>query len=84
MKALLSIVVVAISASALSAQADPVKVDMDAGLWENKITFGSVTDGTPVVQPDQMKLAMDEMKKQLANMPPEQRKQMEAMMGNPE
>lgn len=79
MKTLVSVCMVALSA--LSAQAEPIKVDMQAGLWENKITFdGSVADGIPVVQPDQMKLAMDEMKKQLANMPPEQRKQMEAMM----
>lgn len=61
----------------LCVQAEPLKVNMQAGLWENKITFGSAADGA---QQDQMKLAMDEMKKQLANMPPEQRKQMEAMM----
>ncbi len=76
MKILLSVLVIGISA--LSVQAEPVKLDMQAGLWENKIALdGSAVDG---VQPDQMKLAMDEMKKQLANMPPEQRKQMEAMM----
>lgn len=79
MKILLSASAVLVAAlSALSAQAEPVKLDMQAGLWENKIALdGSAVDG---VQPDQMKLAMDEMKKQLANMPPEQRKQMEAMM----
>lgn len=76
MKTQLSVLVIAMSP--LFVQAEPVKVDMQAGLWENKITFaGSAAGG---VQPDQMKLAMDEMKKQLANMPPEQRKQMEAMM----
>jgi len=76
MKILLSVLVVAMGA--LPVQAEPIKLDMQAGLWENKITFAGAAAGG--VQPDQMKLAMDEMKKQLASMPPEQRKQMEAMM----
>ncbi|WP_323815288.1 DUF3617 domain-containing protein [Cellvibrio sp. NN19] len=81
MKALLSIVVVAISVSALSAQADPVKVDMKAGLWENTMTWDADTaKDMQVMQADQMKAAMEQMKEQFANMPPEQRKQMEEMM----
>ncbi len=76
-----SILVVAFSVTAVPLQAEPIKVDMVAGLWENKVVWGSGgAEGTPAIQPDQVKLAMEEMKKQLANMPPEQRKQMEAMM----
>jgi guanyl-specific ribonuclease Sa len=81
MNKLFSVLVVALGITAVPLQAEPIKVDMKAGLWENKVIWGSdSTEGTPAIQPDQVKLAMEEMKKQLANMPPEQRKQMEAMM----
>lgn len=66
-----------------SANAEGVKLDMKAGLWENH--FKMVGDGAnemQAAQNEQMKQAMEEMKKQFANMPPEQRKQMEQMMAN--
>jgi hypothetical protein len=81
MNKLFSVLVVALGITAVPLQAEPIKVDMKAGLWENKVIWGGDSaEGTPAIQPDQVKLAMEEMKKQLANMPPEQRKQMEAMM----
>nr|AEP84397.1 hypothetical protein [bacterium enrichment culture clone g13] len=81
MNKLFSVLVVALGITVVPLQAEPIKVDMKAGLWENKVIWGGdSTEGTPAIQPDQVKLAMEEMKKQLANMPPEQRKQMEAMM----
>jgi hypothetical protein len=81
MNKLFSALVVALGITAVPLQAEPIKVDMKAGLWENKVIWGGDSaEGTLAIQPDQVKLAMEEMKKQLANMPPEQRKQMEAMM----
>jgi len=81
MKNLFSIFVAVLGVTAMPLQAETIKVDMKAGLWENKVIWGGGgTDGTPAIQPDQVKIAMEEMKKQLANMSPEQRKQMEAMM----
>lgn len=81
MKNLLSILVTVLSVTAVPLHAEPIKVDMKAGLWENKVVWGGGdTEGIPAIQPDQVKFAMEEMKKQLANMSPEQRKQMEAMM----
>lgn len=81
MKNLLSILVAVLGVTAVPLHADPVKVDMVPGLWENKVVWGAGgTEGTPAIQPDQVKFAMEEMKKQLANMSPEQRKQVEAMM----
>jgi hypothetical protein len=81
MKNLLSILVAVLGVTAVPLHADPVKVDMVPGLWENKVVWGGGgTEGAPAIQPDQVKFAMEEMKKQLANMSPEQRKQMEAMM----
>ena len=81
MKNLVSILVAVVGMANLPLHAEPIKVDMKAGLWENKVVWGGGgTEGTPAIQPDQVKVAMEEMKKQLANMPPEQRKQMEAVM----
>lgn len=59
-----------------------VKVDMKAGLWQNtvRLTGGSAAE-MQQLQTAQMQQAMADMKKQLANMPEEQRKQIEAMMG---
>jgi len=81
MKNLLLILVTVLGVTTGPLQAEPIKVDMVPGLWENKVVWGSGgTEGVPAIQPDQVKFAMEEMKKQLANMSPEQRKQMEAMM----
>ncbi|MEZ5619140.1 MAG: DUF3617 domain-containing protein [Rhodocyclaceae bacterium] len=51
---------------------------MKAGLWEIK-TLKQVMDGQDMKA--QMAAAQAQMQQQLASMPPEQRKQMEAMMG---
>jgi hypothetical protein len=68
----------AISTSQLL-QADTLKVDMKAGLWEHRIKLiGGNND--LAVQTEQMQKAMEEVKKQMANLPPEQRKMMEDMM----
>lgn len=48
--------------------------DMKAGLWEMK-TIRQVVDG------QDMQAQMRQMQQQMAGLPPEQRKQMEAMMG---
>jgi hypothetical protein len=81
MKNLLSILVAVLGVTAVTLHAEPIKVDMVPGLWENKVVWGiGGADGTPAIQPDQVKFAMEEMKRQLASMSPEQRKQMEAMM----
>jgi hypothetical protein len=48
--------------------------DMKAGLWEVK-TVRQIVDG------QDMQAQMAEMQRQLASLPPDQRKQMEAMMG---
>lgn len=81
MKKPLSLLVVVISAIILPAQAEVIKVDMTAGLWENTMTWdGDSAKEMQAMQTDQMKAAMEQMKEQFANMPPEQRKQMEAVM----
>jgi len=65
----------------LSAGAQTVKLDMQPGLWENSFKMtGASGEVLQTLQSDQMKAAMEEMKKQLANMPAEQREQMEAIM----
>lgn len=66
---------------ALPAFAKPLEVDMTPGLWENKMRYtGDGAAQLQQLQSTQMEAAMAEMKKQFAAMPPEQRKQMEAMM----
>lgn len=61
--------------------AEPIKLDMEAGLWENQFKMtGESAKQMQAVQGEQMKQAMEQMKQQMANMPPEQRKQMEAVM----
>ena len=65
---------------AVAAQAD-VKIDMKPGLWENTIKMSDQSaQQMQSAYADQMKGAMDAMKKQLAEMPPEQRKMMEEAM----
>ncbi|WP_331353249.1 DUF3617 domain-containing protein [Cellvibrio sp. UBA7671] len=79
-KLLLGFVAV-IGTTVLSSQAEPIKVDMKAGLWENNMTWDADSaKEMQAMQTDQMKAAMEQMKEQFANMPPEQRKQMEAIM----
>ena len=61
--------------------AETIKLDLKTGLWENSFKIkGDGANEIKAMQTEQMKKAMEEMKKQLANMPAEQRKQMEAMM----
>lgn len=63
-----------------AAQAD-VKIDMKPGLWENTIKMSDQSARQmQEAYGDQMKQAMAEMQKQLAEMPPEQRKMMEEAM----
>ena len=58
-----------------------VKIDMKPGLWENTIKLtGQGAQQMQAVYSDQMKQAMEDMKKQMANMSPEQRKMMEQAM----
>lgn len=67
-RVLSAIVWLALSATAPSAQAQATK----PGLWEITSKVGGNSE---------MNLAMAQMQKEMANMPPEQRKQMEAMLG---
>lgn len=81
MENLMKVGVAVVSLVVSSAQAESIKVDMSAGLWENKITWdGEGMKEMQALQTDEMKAAMAQMKDQFANMPPEQRKQMEALM----
>lgn len=70
-----------IVASAMSLNAYAIHVDMKPGLWEHtfKLNEGSM-GALNEAQMEQANRAMEEMKKQMANMPPEQRKMMEDMM----
>lgn len=70
-----------ISLMLLPAKAESIKVDMTAGLWENKMTWdGEGMKELQALQTEEMKAALAQMKEQLANLPPEQREQMEAIM----
>jgi hypothetical protein len=63
-----------------SAQAE-IKMDMKPGLWENTVKLsGDSAQQMQAAYTDQMKQAMADMKKQMADMPPEQRKMMEDAM----
>jgi hypothetical protein len=73
--ALVSTMGIATSAPLL---ADTIKVDMKPGLWEHRIKL--VGGDSAAAQAQQMQGAMDEVKKQMENLPPEQRKMMEDMM----
>jgi guanyl-specific ribonuclease Sa len=81
MNRLLGVATAFLVSSVISAQAEPIKVDMKPGLWQNKMSWdGDTSKEMQSMQTEQMKTAMEEMKKQFADMPPEQRKQMEAIM----
>lgn len=57
------------------------KIDMKPGLWENTIKLsGESAKKMQSAYSEQMKQAMEDMKKQMANMPPDQRKMMEEAM----
>jgi hypothetical protein len=61
--------------------AETLKLDMEPGLWEYKMALlGDDAQKMAASQTNQIKQAMEEIKKQMANMPAEQRKQMEAVM----
>lgn len=75
------LLITALMATSLPLLAEPVKVDMKAGLWEHKVILDAASaKEVQALQSGQMKEAVEQMKAQLASMPPEQRKQMEAMM----
>lgn len=59
-----------LTALLFAAPALAVKIDMEPGLWEHKMT----------VNDSEMQKAMEEARKQLANMPAAQRKMMEDML----
>lgn len=81
MRKLICLSTFALSICSFPVLAQTIKLDMQPGLWENSFKMtGESNKELQSIQNDQMKKAMEEMKKQLANMPPEQRKQMEAMM----
>jgi len=70
-----------VSVLVVAAHAESIKVDMTAGLWENSMTWdGEGLKEMQALQNEEMKAAMAQMKEQFATMPPEQRKQMEAIM----
>lgn len=62
----------------LSIHAETLKVDMKPGLWEHRIKL--IGGNNMAAQTEQMQKAMEEVKKQMANLPPDQRKMMEEMM----
>lgn len=65
----------------LHVNAEPVKVDMKPGLWQNNIKMvGDSAAQMQSLQGEEIKTMMEGMKKQMASMPPEQRKQMEQYM----
>lgn len=77
----LSSVIGFLMTAGLSINAYAIQVDMKPGLWEHSFklsdnSLNKISGG----QKEQMTKAMEEMKKQLANLPPEQRKMMEDMM----
>lgn len=75
MKTCISLMAVCLYTATAHAQ---VKVDMKPGLWENTVHLsGQSAQQMQEAYAGQMKQAMAEMKKQLAEMPPEQRKMME-------
>jgi Protein of unknown function (DUF3617) len=81
MRKLIFLSAFAFSICSLPLLAQTIKLDMQPGLWENSFKMTAASgEVLQTLQSDQMKTAMEEMKKQLANMPPEQRKQMEAML----
>lgn len=61
---------IGLTACLLAAPALAVKIDMEPGLWEHKMT----------VNDSELQKAMEEARKQLANMPAAQRKMMEDML----
>ncbi|RYY74850.1 MAG: DUF3617 domain-containing protein [Gammaproteobacteria bacterium] len=68
-------------ATSLSFNAHAFHVDMKPGLWEHKFKMDPRDQSaTQKAQAEQMAGAMEEMKKQMANLPPDQRKMMEDMM----
>ena len=81
MKKSVKIGVVISALAVLPVLAESIKVDMTAGLWENQMTWdGEGMKEMQALQSEQMGAAMAQMKEQFATMPPEQRKQMEALM----
>lgn len=61
---------IGLTACLLAAPVLAVKIDMEPGLWEHKMT----------VNDSELQKAMEEARKQLANMPAAQRKMMEDML----
>ena len=70
--------ILAVAMTLLTAPAFAADAGMKAGLWEIK-TIKQVVDGQDMKA--QMAASQARMQQQMASMPPEQRKQMEAMLG---
>lgn len=58
-----------------------VKLDMKPGLWEHKVKLSEQSDAAYNAE---IKAAVEQMKKQLENLPPEQREALEKAMGGGE
>lgn len=77
----LSLVAGLVVFSSISLNAQALKIDMKPGLWEHSFKLdNSSMSAITGAQQEQMTSAMEGMKKQMANLPPEQRKMMEDMM----
>jgi len=67
--------------SSISLNAHALKVNMKPGLWEHAFKFDKGSMGAiNGAQQEQISAAMEEMKTQMASLPPEQRKMMEDML----
>lgn len=71
--------IVSVLALCLAAAAHAAPPQIKPGLWEMQIQGGK---GVGMPDPAEMQQAMQKMQAQLAQMPPEQRKMIEAQMGN--
>ncbi len=78
----LSILASLIVTSVISFNVQAAHVDMKPGLWEYTMKMDGASANTEQkAQQEQLAKGLDAMKKQLANLPPEQRKMLEDMMG---
>ena len=67
--------------SLISLNAQAIQLDMKPGLWESNVKMDSAnTSAEQKAQQEQMAKGLEEMKKQFANLPPEQRIMIEGMM----
>ncbi len=70
-----------VCASVMSLNVQAVRVDMKPGLWESTIKMNNTSASAgQKAQQEQLAKGLEEMKKQFANLPPEQRKMIEGIM----